>query len=242
VSELATVSAADVAEFEAVRPRLFGIAYRIVGGAAEAEDVVQDTWVRWHGTDRRAVRNAGAFLGTAATRLAINVVDSARVRHETSTGAWMPEPSDPAADPSAAVERDEAFGSAVRTLLEKLSATERAAYVLREAFDYPYRQIADVLELSEANARQLVTRARSRLGGERRLPVNAGEHERLLTALTTASETGDLTQLEQVLRTHHRKAHHEVAGHRRPAFAAHRRRRRDLFRPARASGLRASPA
>jgi hypothetical protein len=114
--------------------------------------------------------------------------------------------------------------------------------VLREAFDYPYRQIADVLDLSEANARQLVTRARSRLAGERRLPVNRGEHERLLTALTAASQTGDLTQLEQVLGAHHRKSHHEVAGHRRPAFAARRRRHHEVLRPARATGWHASPA
>ena len=201
MSELALVSDADVAEFEAVRPRLFGIAYRTVGGAAEAEDVVQDTWVRWHGTDRRAVRNAGAFLGTAATRLAINVVDSARVRHEAPTGSWLPEPLDLTSDPATAVERDDALASAAHTLLEKLSPTERAAYVLREAFDYPYRQIADVLELSEANARQLVTRARTRLAGERRLPVDDAEHGRLLAALTTASQTGDLTRLEQLFRT-----------------------------------------
>ena len=122
------------------------------------------------------------------------------------------------------MERDEALAQAVRTLMEKLSATERAAYVLREAFDYPYRQIADILELSEANARQLVARARTRLSSERRLPVDGGEQQRLLAALTTASQTGDLTQLEQLLRTHQRKTRHAVAGHRRRAFAAQRRR------------------
>ena len=194
-----SVSAADAATFEAVRPRLFGIAYRILGGAAEAEDVVQDTWIRWYGTDRRAVRNAAALLSTATTRLAINVADSARARHEAPTGAWLHEPVDLTADPTVGVERDEALELAVRTLLGKLSATERAVFVLREAFDYPYRQIADILGLSEANARQLLTRARARLSSERRLPVSTSEHRRLLAAITTAGQTGDLAPLERLL-------------------------------------------
>ena len=192
-------SEADTAAFAAVRPRLFGIAYRIVNGAAEAEDVVQDTWLRWHGTDRRGVRNADAFLVTATRRLAINVVDSARARHEAPGGDWLPEPIDLTADPTVGVERDEAFELAVRTLLEKLSPTERAVFVLREAFDYPYRQIAEVLELSEVNARQLLVRARARLSSERRLPVSGGERRRLLAAFTTASQTGEVAPLEQLL-------------------------------------------
>ena len=145
------VSEEDAATFEAVRPRLFGVAYRILGGAAEAEEVVQDTWLRWHGTDRRAVRNATAFLTTASARLALNIADSARARHEAANG-WMPEPIDAGADPTVEVEADEALELAVRTLSERLSPSERAVFVLREAFDYPYRQVADVLGLSEANA------------------------------------------------------------------------------------------
>ena len=109
---------------------------------------------------------------TATKRLAINVTDSAHVRHEAIAGSWLPEPIDPTADPTAGVERDEALELAVRTLLEKLSPTERAVFVLREAFDYPYRQIAELLELSEVNARQLLVRARARLAAERRLPVS----------------------------------------------------------------------
>jgi RNA polymerase sigma-70 factor (ECF subfamily) len=199
VSDRTSVSEADAATFEAVRPRLFGVAYRILGGAAEAEDVVQDTWIRWHGTDRRGVRDAGAFLATATTRLAINVAHSARARHEAAGGAWLPEAIDLTADPTVAVERDEALEFAVRTLLEKLSPTERAVLVLREAVDYPYRRIADVLELSEANARQLLVRARARLAGERRRPVSDREHRRLLAAVTTASQTGDVGPLERLL-------------------------------------------
>ena len=194
-----SVSQADAATFEALRPRLFGIAHRIVGGAAEAEDVVQDAWIRWHGTDRRGVRNAAALLSTATARLAINVAQSARARHEAPSGAWPAEPIDRTADPTVGVERDEAVALAVRTLMEKLSATERAVFVLREAFDYPYREIAELLELSEANARQLLIRARARVSGERRLPVSASQHRRLQAAFTTAAQTGDLAPLEQLL-------------------------------------------
>jgi len=196
---LVTVSEDDVATFEGVRPRLFGIACRVLGGAAEAEDVVQDAWIRWHGTSRREVRDAPAFLATATTRLAINVTQSARTRHEAPSDAWLPEPIDVAADPTIGVERDEELELAVRTLLEKLSPTERAVYVLREGFDYPYRQVADVLELSEANARQVLVRARARLGGERRRPVQRDEHRCLVAAFSAASQTGDLGQLEQLL-------------------------------------------
>ena len=112
---------------------------------------------------------------------------------------WLPEPIDLTADPTVGVERDEALELAVSTLLEKLSATERAVFVLREAFDYPYRQIADLLELSEANARQLLIRARARLAGERRQPVSASQQRRLQAAFTIATQTGDLAPLEQLL-------------------------------------------
>jgi RNA polymerase sigma-70 factor, ECF subfamily len=193
------VSETDATTFEAVRPRLFGIAYRVLGGRSEAEDVVQDTWIRWQRTDRREVRSPDAFLTTATTRLAINAAQSARARHEAPSAVSLPEPIDPSADPTVAVEREEEVGLAVRTLLEKLSPTERAVFVLRDAFDYPYRQIADVLALSEANARQLLVRARARLGSERRRPVSGSEHRRLLAAFTTASEHADLAPLERLL-------------------------------------------
>ena len=199
MSDHTSISQADVATFEAVRPRLFGVAHRVLGGAAEAEDVVQDTWIRWHGTDRAEVRNAAAFLTTATARLGLNVLESARARHEVTSGAWLPESIDPTADPATGAARDEALEQAVRTLVEKLSPTERAVLVLREAFDYPYREIADILELSETNARQLAVRARTRLISERRRPVSRGEHRRLLAAFTAASRTGDLAQLEQML-------------------------------------------
>jgi RNA polymerase sigma factor (sigma-70 family) len=148
--------------FETVRPRLYGIASRGTGNAAEADDVVQDAWIRWQGTDRSVVRDAPAFLATSTTRLAINVTQSARARRETHLAA-VPEPADPAADPAIAAERAEEVELALRTLSEKLTPAERAAFVLREAFDYPYREISQAVGVSEANARQIVTRARQRL-------------------------------------------------------------------------------
>jgi RNA polymerase sigma-70 factor, ECF subfamily len=193
------ISEAHTASFQAVRPRLFGIAYRVLGSAAEADDVVQDAWVRWHRTHRDTVRNADAFLAAATTRLAINVIQSARARHERSVGTWLSEPVDTEADPAQGAERTDALERALLTLLERLSPTERAAYVLREAFDYPHRQIAQVLATSEANARQLVTRARLHLSGERRREVSAAEHRRFLDVFVDAAQTGDLATLEQVL-------------------------------------------
>jgi RNA polymerase sigma-70 factor (ECF subfamily) len=199
MSTPAEISEGHVASFQAVRQRLFGIAYRVVGSADEADDVVQDTWMRWQGADRNVVRHAPAFLATATTRLAINVTQSARARHETQIGTWLPERIDTEADPAHHAERSDALERAVVALLEKLSATERAAYVLREAFDYPYREIAHVLAVSEANARQLTARARLHLGGERRRQVGAAEHRRFLDAFVDAAQTGDLTTLERLL-------------------------------------------
>lgn len=189
----------DVESFEGVRPRLFGIARRVLGNEAEADDVVQDAWLRWQGTDRSRVRDPVAFLTTMTARLALTVGQSARVRREIATGPLLVETADLGADPSLDAEQAEALELALLTLLEKLTPAERAAYVLREAFDYPHRRIAEVLRLSEANARQLVTRARRRLSGERRRPAAADEHRRLLDAFVAAAQTGDLAPLEQVL-------------------------------------------
>jgi RNA polymerase sigma-70 factor, ECF subfamily len=196
------IAPVDPAPFEAARPRLFGIAYRTLESAADAEDVVQDAWIRWQRTDRNEVRDTAAFLATTTKRLALNVAQSARARRETTTDPWHPEPVDVHDDPALGAERREALELAVRMLMEKLSRTERAAYVLREAFDYPYRQISDVLATSEANARQLVTRARMRLGSEPRRPVSAVEQQRFIDAFVDAAQTGDLTTLEQLLAAH----------------------------------------
>jgi RNA polymerase sigma factor (sigma-70 family) len=185
--------------FMSVRPRLFGIAYRMLRSAAEAEDVVQDVWVRWQTADRSLVRDAAAFLVTTATRLAINVMQSARSRRETLVGPWLPEPVDTSADPGLGAEQGEALELGVLVLLEKLSPAERAAYILREAFDYAYRDIASVLRLEEANARQVVTRARQHVANGRRMPASSTEQRRLLDSFIAAAQRGDVAGLEGLL-------------------------------------------
>lgn len=190
---------AEADAFQRLRPRLFGIAYRILGSVSEAEDVVQDAWLRWQGTDRGGVLNPGAFLARTTTRLAINVAQSARVRREAYIGPWLPEPVDTSVDPQVGAERGEALELAVLLVLEKLNPVERAAYVLREAFAYPYDEIAGIVQLSQANVRQIVSRARKRLAAERRERVEAAEHRRLLHAFVAAARHGDVAALESVL-------------------------------------------
>ena len=182
--------------FANARSRLFGIAYRMLRSAAEAEDVVQEAWLRWQSTDRNLVENPSAFLATTTTRLCINLAQSAHSRRETYIGTWLPEPVDTSSDPGRGAERGEALRLAVLLLLEKLSPTERAAYVLREAFDYPYRQIASILQLEEANVRQLVSRARKHIADGRRTPVSSDEQKRFLVTFIGAAEEGDLAALE----------------------------------------------
>jgi RNA polymerase sigma factor (sigma-70 family) len=185
--------------FQRARPRLFGIAYRMLHSAAEAEDIVQDVWLRWQQADRSLVRDAAAFLTTTATRLAINVMQSARSRREMYVGSWLPEQVDSSADPRSGVERRQALGSAMFSLLERLTHTERAAFILREAFDYRYRDIAHVLRLEEAHARQLVTRARAHVVKRRGKPASSTEHRVLLDAFMAAAQRGDVAGLEGVL-------------------------------------------
>jgi RNA polymerase sigma-70 factor (ECF subfamily) len=187
-----------ISAFTLVRARLFGIAYRMLGSAAEAEDIVQDVWLRWQSTNRSAVENAPAFLATTTTRLCINLVQSAHSRRETYIGKWLPEPVDTSSDPLGA-ERGEALKLAVLLLLEKLSPTERAAYILHEAFDYPYRQIADILQMQEANARQLVSRARKHIADGRRSPVSASQQRRLLDVFVAAAQKGEMAALVEFL-------------------------------------------
>ena len=182
--------------FAQVRPRLFGIAYRMLGSAVEAEDIVQDVWLRWQAVNRSVVENPPAFLATTTTRMCINFAQSAQSRRETYVGPWLPEPVDTRSDPALGAERGEALGFAILLLLEKLSPTERAAYILREAFDYSYRQIADILQIEEANSRQLVSRARKHVADGRRTPASSQEQRRLLEAFIAAAQKGDTAALE----------------------------------------------
>jgi RNA polymerase sigma-70 factor (ECF subfamily) len=188
-----------LAVFNQVRPRLMGIAYRMLGSHAEAEDLVQEVWLRWQNADRAAVQNPVAYLCTAVTRLAINASQSARARRETYVGPWLPEPVDTSADPYLGAERGEALSFAVLLVLERLSPTERAAYILREAFDYPYDELAAMLQSTEPAVRQLVSRARKRIRAERRTEVSGAEQQKLLTAFITAARAGDLSMLEDML-------------------------------------------
>jgi len=189
---------AATAVFHQVRPRLFGIAYRMLGSVAEAEDILQEVWMKWQAYDRASVENPPAFLATIATRLSMNLAQSAHSRRETYIGPWLPEPVDTSADPALGAERGEALEFAVLLLLEKLTPAERAAYILREAFDYPYPLIADIVQVSEPAVRQLVSRARKHLAAERRKPATAPEQRRLLDAFLTAAQSGDLASLEKL--------------------------------------------
>ena len=184
--------------FLAMRDRLFGIAFRILNDCAAAEDIVQDAWLRWQTCDRSAVLDPLAFLTTTTKRLCINALQSARARHETHIGAWLPDPVDHNADPERRIEQCEALELAARTVLERLSPPERAAYVLREAFDYSYSEIAAIIEVTQANARQLVSRARKHLAAERREAPTGAQQRRLAVALTAATQSGDLATLETV--------------------------------------------
>ncbi|MFJ8912966.1 RNA polymerase sigma-70 factor [Amycolatopsis sp. NPDC102389] len=187
-----------MAVFTRMRPRLFGIVYRMLSSVTEAEDLVQEVWLRWQTYDRSTVVNPEAFLATTTTRLAINVLQSARKRRETYIGPWLPEPVDTSADPYLGAERGEALEFAALLLMEKLSPNERAAYVLREAFDYSYAEIADILSATEPAVRQLVSRARKHIASERRAPVTAAEQRELLTTFLAAARSGDLSALERL--------------------------------------------
>ncbi|MGO4515574.1 sigma-70 family RNA polymerase sigma factor [Terriglobus sp. 2YAB30_2] len=179
-----------------LRRNLFGVAYRMLRSAAEAEDIVQDVWLRWQATDRSLVLDPPAFLMTITTRMCINLCKSARSRRETYVGTWFSEPVDPTTDPCLGAERKDALKTAVLVLLAKLRPTERAVYVLREAFDYSYCQIAEILQMKETNVRQLLTRARKHIAARRPAAVSSAERRRFLAAFTAAAQNGDLVKLE----------------------------------------------
>jgi RNA polymerase sigma-70 factor (ECF subfamily) len=186
--------------FEAHRQRLFSLAYRMLGSAADAEDVVQTAWLRW--SSSRDVRDPAAFLTTVVARLCLDELGSARARRETYVGPWLPEPV-PTSElgPLETAEQRESVSLAALTLLERLTPAERAVTVLRDAFDYPYADIAAVVGLTEANCRQLYRRARGRLAEDAppRFDVAPTAHLELGARLFAAAAVGDLTSLEQAL-------------------------------------------
>ncbi|MFG1820657.1 sigma-70 family RNA polymerase sigma factor [Kribbella sp. NPDC049174] len=188
-----------LAMFVEMRPQLMAIAYRMLGSTSEAEDVVQEIWLRWQKTDHTIVSNPQALLVTMTTRLAINVSKSARWRHETPVDRWAPVSGNAGDDPAAQTETREAVEEAMRLMMARLTPSERAAYVLREAFDYPYRQISECLQVGVANARQLVSRARAHLAVGGRTVASSAPHEPLLHAFLNAAQGGELADLEEVL-------------------------------------------
>ncbi|WP_327313772.1 RNA polymerase sigma-70 factor [Streptomyces sp. NBC_01235] len=196
-----TTASAD--EFEAHRSRLFGLAYRMLGSAHEAEDAVQDAYLRFSGADRADITYPAAWLAKTVTNLCLSRLTSARARRESYVGTWLPEPvltSDGALGPLESAEQRDAVSLAMLVLLERLTPTERAVYVLRAAFAYGYREIAEVLDLSEANCRQLYRRAEQRLtAAERRFEAAPARQEELVASFVTAARDGDLATLEQVL-------------------------------------------
>ena len=157
----------QLATFEALRGRLFGIAYRMVGSRADAEDVVQDAYIRWHQAERDHIENPEAWLVTATSRLAIDRLRRLKTEREAYVGPWLPEPIvTPAAAPDRALDLADDLSIAFLTLLERLAPEERAAFLLHDVFDVGYGEIASVLERSEAACRQVVHRARERVRGD----------------------------------------------------------------------------
>jgi RNA polymerase sigma-70 factor (ECF subfamily) len=194
-----TLTTTAVTDFERVRSRLFGIAYQVLGRPADAEDVVQDVWIRWQGADRTGVRDPVAFLVVITTRVALNAATSARARREVSSSGWLPDLDLASVDPVREAERGESLEVAVQLLMERLSPAERAVYVLHKAFDYPLREIAKVLELSEANTRQLAHRARKHLVEPRCNPVDPAQRDGLHRAFLDAARLGDMARLVDLL-------------------------------------------
>lgn len=188
-----------ITEFEAARPRLFGLAYRMLGSAQEAEDVVQDAFLKWNNAD--TVTNPPAWLAKVVTNLSLNRLNSARVKRESYIGPWLPEPVLTTDDPGDTVALRESISMAMLLLLERLSPTERAVFVLREAFDYSYREIAGILDISEANSRQVHRRAGLRIGTPGRFAADRAVQRELVERFLAAAQFGDVAGLEKLLAT-----------------------------------------
>jgi RNA polymerase sigma-70 factor (ECF subfamily) len=192
----------DLDEFLIARPKLFSVAYRMLGSASEAEDVLQEAYLRWCATPRRDVESPQAFLTSIVVRLSIDVLRSARVRREAYVGPWLPEPLvvDDSPGPAESAELADSVSLAFLVLLEELTPVERAAFLLHDVFGYGYRDVAGIVGKSEANCRQLVARGRRHVA-ERRTRFEAdSRHGRELTArFLGACMSGDLDDLLELL-------------------------------------------
>ncbi|MGX5208064.1 RNA polymerase sigma-70 factor [Streptomyces violaceus] len=193
----------DVDRFEAARPRLEAIAYRLLGSASEAEDAVQETFLRWQAADIGRVEVPEAWLTKVLTNLCLNQLTSARARRETYVGQWLPEPvlaGDPMLGPADTAEQRESVSYAVLALLERLSPNERAVYVLREAFAYPHREIAEILDITEAAAQQILHRAKKHVAdGKARTEVDEAAARRIVDEFLAAATSGRTEPLVRLL-------------------------------------------
>ena len=198
------------ASFEPYRRRLLGLAYRMLGSMADADDAVQETYLRWHGADRDNVSDPRAYLMTTTTRICLDMLTSARARHEEYVGPWLPEPivDTTALAPDSRTELAEDLSIALLLTLDRLSPLERAAFLLHDVFDFSFSEVASALDRSDAACRQLAARARAhvrraRPRGATAAPPRSNEivakHARLISAFREAVLSGDLNALMQML-------------------------------------------
>ncbi|MER6538101.1 RNA polymerase sigma-70 factor [Streptomyces sp900105755] len=188
-------------EFQELRPLLFSIAYRLLGSVVEAEDAVQEAWLRFAGSPAE-IRSPKAFLSAAVTRISIDVLRSARVRREEYVGPWFPEPllADPYEDPVRSAELADSVSMAALLLLERLSPLERAVFVLREVFDFGFPEVASAVGRSESACRQLAVRARRHMAeGRPRFEADRREREELAARFFEALHEGDVAALQELL-------------------------------------------
>jgi RNA polymerase sigma-70 factor (TIGR02957 family) len=190
--------------YEDLRPRAFAVAYRMLGSVSEAEDVVQEALLRLHGAIESGedIKSPAAYVSTIATRLAIDELRSARARRETYVGEWLPEPLLTSEDnePARHAEMADSLSLAFLVLLENLSPEQRAVFLLREVFDYPYAEIAEIVDKSEPAVRQLATRARGHVGeGRRRQSASREERDELAKRFFAATQDGDMAALKELL-------------------------------------------
>ncbi|MFJ6306004.1 RNA polymerase sigma-70 factor [Streptomyces althioticus] len=193
----------DVNRFLAARPRLEAIAYRLLGSASEAEDAVQETYLRWQGADAGRIEVPEAWLTKVLTNICLNQLTSARARRETYVGQWLPEPlvaGDPMLGPADTAEQRESVSYAMLVLLERLSPDERAVYVLREAFGYAHKEIAEIVDVSEAASQQILHRARKHVAqGRARREIDAAEARRVVEEFLAAATSGRTEPLVALL-------------------------------------------
>jgi RNA polymerase sigma-70 factor (ECF subfamily) len=199
-SQMTGGQSADAAAFEDCRGLLFSVAYRMLGTVADAEDIVQDTWLRWSGTDRSQVEDSKAYLVRIVTNTAIDRLRSARARRESYVGSWLPEPVLTSPDVAEDVELAESVSLAMLVVLETLSPLERAVFVLREVFGFSHAEVADTLVRSEESVRQVAHRARRHVAERRpRFSLDRAEQRRVTEEFLSAAVGGDLERLLEVL-------------------------------------------